>query len=172
LVVTHPLRKDVAELAEKLAAALRGAGVAVRISSGETRSLLRPDALVVGDEATGATADLVLALGGDGTVLRAAKVAAEADIPLLGVNFGKVGFLAEAETGELETVVSRLLDGEYSPSRSAPRWRSRPPAPMVRRRSPGPSTTSRSRRPSPPACWSSTSRSTAPGSRATAATAS
>jgi NAD+ kinase len=114
LVVTHPLREDVAELAEKLAAALRAAGVAVKICSGATQSLLRPDALRVGDEVTGDTADLVLALGGDGTVLRSAKIAAAADVPLLGVNFGKVGFLAEAELGELETVVQRLLDGEYT----------------------------------------------------------
>jgi NAD+ kinase len=119
LVVTHPLREDVAELAEKLAAALRSAGVAVRILTGEMRTLRRPDALIIGEagspgEETSATADLVLALGGDGTVLRSARLAAEADIPLLGVNFGKVGFLAEAETGELETVVSRLLEGDYS----------------------------------------------------------
>ena len=114
LVVTHPLREDVAELAEKLAAALRAAGVAVKICSGATQSLLRPDALRVGDQVSGDIADLVLALGGDGTVLRSAKIAAAADVPLLGVNFGKVGFLAEAETGELETVVSRLLDGEYT----------------------------------------------------------
>jgi NAD+ kinase len=119
LVVTHPLREDVAELAEKLAAALRAAGVAVKICSGATQSLMRPNTLVVSDatsatEAKADTADLVLALGGDGTVLRSAKMAAKADVPLLGVNFGKVGFLAEAETGELETVVSRLLDGEYT----------------------------------------------------------
>jgi NAD+ kinase len=114
LVVTHPLREDVAELAEKLAAALRAAGVAVKICSGATQSLMRPDALRVGDDVTGDTADLVLALGGDGTVLRSAKIAAAADVPLLGVNFGKVGFLAEAEIGELETVVARLLDGEYT----------------------------------------------------------
>ncbi|WP_232013762.1 NAD kinase [Glycomyces terrestris] len=116
LVVTHPLREDVAELAEKLAAALRSAGVAVRILTGEMRTLRRPDALLVVEEGDGpaATADLVLALGGDGTVLRSARLAAEADVPLLGVNFGKVGFLAEAETGELETVVSRLLEGDYS----------------------------------------------------------
>ncbi|WP_205323564.1 NAD kinase [Glycomyces sp. YM15] len=114
LVVTHPLREDVAELARKLAAALQAEGVAVKICSGATRSLLRPDALVIGDEVTGENADLVLALGGDGTVLRAARLAGEAQVPLLGVNFGKVGFLAEAETGELETVVSRLLDGEYT----------------------------------------------------------
>ncbi|MCH7229762.1 NAD kinase [Glycomyces sp. L485] len=113
LVVTHPLRQDVAELAEKIAAALREAGVAARILSGEVRSLTHPDALLVADEVSTATADIVLALGGDGTVLRSAKMAAEADVPLLGVNFGKVGFLAEAETGELETVVSRLLAGDY-----------------------------------------------------------
>ncbi|GAA1694173.1 NAD kinase [Glycomyces endophyticus] len=117
LVVTHPLREDVAELAEKLAAALRSAGVAVRIITGEMRTLNRPEALLVvgdgADEERGDVADLVLALGGDGTVLRSAKLAAKADVPLLGVNFGKVGFLAEAEIGELETVVSRLLEGDY-----------------------------------------------------------
>lgn len=114
LVVTHPLRQDVAELAEKIAAALREAGVAARILSGEVRSLGRPDALLVADEDSSEAADIVLALGGDGTVLRSAKMAAESDVPLLGVNFGKVGFLAEAETGELETVVSRLLEGDYT----------------------------------------------------------
>jgi len=110
LVVTHPLREDVAQLAEKLAAALHEAGVAARILPGDPDALCESGAVHI----EGASADLVLALGGDGTVLRSAKMAAEADIPLLGVNFGKVGFLAEAETGELETVVSRLLEGDYA----------------------------------------------------------
>ena len=110
LIVTHPLREDVAQLAEKLSAALHEAGVAARIHRGDPTALCESGAVVV----EGAPADLVLSLGGDGTVLRSAKMAAEADIPLLGVNFGKVGFLAEAETGELETVVSRLLEGDYS----------------------------------------------------------
>ncbi|GAB4005084.1 hypothetical protein GCM10029992_51890 [Glycomyces albus] len=114
LVITHPLREDVAELAEKISSALREAGVAARIRSGEIAALREPDAIMVGDDVSSAPADLVLALGGDGTVLRSARLAAEADVPLLGVNFGKVGFLAEAETGELETVVSRLLQGDYA----------------------------------------------------------
>ncbi len=114
LVVTHPFRRDVAEQAEKIVAALREADVAARILAGEVRSLDHPDALMVADGDSSAAADIVLALGGDGTVLRSAKLAAESDIPLLGVNFGKVGFLAEAETGELETVVSRLLEGDYT----------------------------------------------------------
>jgi NAD+ kinase len=110
LVVTHPTREDVAQLAEKLAAALHEAGVSTRIHPGDPNGLCESGAVAV----EGAPADLVLALGGDGTVLRSAKMAAEAEIPLLGVNFGKVGFLAEAETGELETVVSRLLEGDYA----------------------------------------------------------
>ncbi|WP_199035847.1 NAD kinase [Glycomyces salinus] len=114
LVITHPLREDVAELAEKISSALREAGVAASIRSGEVAALREPDAIMVGDDVSSAPADLVLALGGDGTVLRSARLAAEADVPLLGVNFGKVGFLAEAETGELETVVSRLLEGDYT----------------------------------------------------------
>ncbi|GAB3229556.1 NAD kinase [Glycomyces halotolerans] len=113
LVVTHPLREDVAELAEKVSLALREAGVASRVVSGEVSRLGRAEAIMVGD-GEAAAADLVLALGGDGTVLRSARLAAEADVPLLGVNFGRVGFLAEAETGELDTVVSRLLEGDYA----------------------------------------------------------
>ncbi|WP_100443931.1 NAD kinase [Glycomyces xiaoerkulensis] len=114
LVVTHPLREDVAELAEKIAAALRGAGVAARILTGRVASLGRAEAILVDDRGAAEPADLVLALGGDGTVLRSARLAAEAGVPLLGVNFGRVGFLAEAETGELETVVARLLEGDYN----------------------------------------------------------
>ncbi|WP_281276901.1 NAD kinase [Glycomyces buryatensis] len=114
LVVTHPLREDVAQLAEKIVAAFREAGVAAKILRADPSLLGLPDAVQVSDGASTVPADLVLALGGDGTVLRSAKMAAEADIPLLGVNFGKVGFLAEAETGELETVVERLLAGDYS----------------------------------------------------------
>lgn len=114
LVITHPLREDVAELAEKISAALREAGVAARIRSGQVAALREPGAIMVADDVSSAPADLVLALGGDGTVLRSARLAAEDDVPLLGVNFGKVGFLAEAETGELETVVSRLLEGDYT----------------------------------------------------------
>ena len=71
--------------------------------SGETETLLRElpstDALVV--------------LGGDGTFLRAARAVAEVDVPLLGINLGKVGFLSKAEAGELEEVLGRIVDGDY-----------------------------------------------------------
>lgn len=56
---------------------------------------------------------MVITLGGDGTILRAAEMVREVAIPLLGVNLGHVGFLAEAESDSLEETVRRALAGEY-----------------------------------------------------------
>jgi NAD+ kinase len=59
------------------------------------------------------TTDLLVVLGGDGTFLRAARSVIQVDVPMLGINLGKVGFLSKAEAGELERVLERLLAGEY-----------------------------------------------------------
>jgi NAD+ kinase len=58
--------------------------------------------------------DVLVVLGGDGTFLRAAQAVAQVDVPLLGINLGKVGFLSMAEAHELERVLARVLDGDYS----------------------------------------------------------
>ena len=59
------------------------------------------------------TADLLLCFGGDGTILHAAKDALTRDIPVLGVNMGSVGFMAELEHGELDQL-ARLVEGKYT----------------------------------------------------------
>ena len=59
------------------------------------------------------TTDILVVLGGDGTFLRAARAVAEVDVPLLGVNLGKVGFLSKVEADELETILGQLVAGEY-----------------------------------------------------------
>jgi NAD+ kinase len=64
------------------------------------------------------TTDLLVVLGGDGTFLRAARAVAQVDVPLLGINLGKVGFLSKAEAEELPAVLDKLYDGRY---RLAPR---------------------------------------------------
>jgi NAD+ kinase len=58
--------------------------------------------------------DILVVLGGDGTFLRAARAVIQVDVPLIGINLGKVGFLSKAEAGELESVLSRLVAGEYT----------------------------------------------------------
>jgi NAD+ kinase len=57
--------------------------------------------------------DFLITLGGDGTILRAARVAAEHSVPILGLNLGRVGFLAEMERGDWPEKLSRVLQGEY-----------------------------------------------------------
>jgi NAD+ kinase len=61
-----------------------------------------------------ASTDVLVVLGGDGTLLRAARAVIEVDVPLLGVNLGKIGFLSKVEANELETVLASLKAGAYS----------------------------------------------------------
>jgi NAD+ kinase len=58
-------------------------------------------------------AGLVLTLGGDGTFLHGARVAAPRGIPILGVNLGRLGFLTEVDAHQLEEGLSRFFDGSY-----------------------------------------------------------
>ncbi len=57
--------------------------------------------------------ELVLVLGGDGTFLRAAELARNAEIPVLGINLGRIGFLAEAEAEAIDTVLEHVVDRSY-----------------------------------------------------------
>jgi NAD+ kinase len=59
------------------------------------------------------TTDILVVLGGDGTFLRAARAVAEVDVPILGVNLGKVGFLSKVEANELEGILAQLVAGEF-----------------------------------------------------------
>ncbi len=58
----------------------------------------------------GTELEAVLVLGGDGTILRAAELARGTGAPLIGVNFGHVGFLAETEREQVDEVVRRIAD--------------------------------------------------------------
>lgn len=60
------------------------------------------------------TSDVLVVLGGDGTFLRAAQAVALVDVPLLGVNLGKMGFLSKAEAHQLEPVLVQLIEGDFT----------------------------------------------------------
>lgn len=57
--------------------------------------------------------EIVIVLGGDGTFLRAAELAYPADVPVLGINLGHIGFLAEAEANRVDEVMRQLIDRDY-----------------------------------------------------------
>ncbi|MBF8289260.1 MAG: kinase [Chloroflexi bacterium] len=58
--------------------------------------------------------DVLIVLGGDGTFLRAARAVADVDVPLLGINVGKVGFLSKVEAGDLVRTLDQLQAGAFS----------------------------------------------------------
>ena len=60
------------------------------------------------------TTDVLVVLGGDGTFLRAARAVVRDDVPLLGINVGKVGFLSKVEAVDLEKVLELLLAGRFT----------------------------------------------------------
>ena len=114
LVLAHTGRESARRSATQVIEQLTAAGVAVRVTEAEVPALECVGATVVpaGPEAA-ADAELVIVLGGDGTLLRAAELARPAGTPLIGVNLGHVGFLAEAEPDGLTQTVDSLLAGEY-----------------------------------------------------------
>ena len=57
--------------------------------------------------------DALVVLGGDGTFLRAARAVAEVDVPIMGINSGKIGFLSKAEAVQLEAVLAMLAEGAF-----------------------------------------------------------
>src|SRR6185437_2492015 len=111
LVTAHTGRENALRSARFVTERLLAAGIAVRTLAGEF-SAPGAEQVPVSDEAA-AGAELVMVLGGDGTLLRAAEFSRPAGVPLIGVNLGHVGFLAEAEPEGLADTVDHLVAGEY-----------------------------------------------------------
>jgi NAD+ kinase len=93
----HLRARRIRMLLDAEAAHLLGAGVGTAISVAEI----------------GACCDLVIVIGGDGTLLHAARTLAEYAVPLVGINLGRLGFLVDVSPGEMESVLDPILDGEY-----------------------------------------------------------
>jgi NAD+ kinase len=112
LVMAHTGRENALRKARLVAGRLSAAGIGVRVLADEAADLDFADAEEAGPDAA-AGAELVIVLGGDGTLLRGAELARPAGVPLIGVNLGHVGFLAEAEPDGLADTVDRLVAKQY-----------------------------------------------------------
>src|SRR5580692_2344055 len=110
LVTAHTGRQNAVHKARLVAERLTAAGITVRVLKSEAQQLDLSGA-EESDEARGA--ELIIVLGGDGTLLRGAELARPDGVPLIGVNLGHVGFLAEAEPDGLADTVDRLVARQY-----------------------------------------------------------
>jgi NAD+ kinase len=115
LLVVHTGRESTIRTAERVAERFHNAGVKLRVLDIEARELDSScgNSVVRADDNAARGTELVFVLGGDGTLLRAAELARPAGVPVLGVNLGHVGFLAEADSHALDDAVARVLEGEY-----------------------------------------------------------
>lgn len=114
LLVTHTGRRRSMEHARAVATDLIAAGFEVRVIADEAADLDLPGVVPVSGMAAVDGVEIVFALGGDGTFLRAAELARPAKAPLLGINLGKVGFLAEAEIDDLDQAVRHVVRRSYT----------------------------------------------------------
>ncbi len=114
LLAVHTGRRDIVELARTSATRLLRKGIGVRMLDDEAPALDIPGAQVVpADECAAQEAEIVMVFGGDGTFLRAAELARFTDAALMGVNLGRVGFLAETEPEAVEETLTAIEDCEY-----------------------------------------------------------
>jgi NAD+ kinase len=117
LVLAHTGREVAGRVASDFCTRLVDAGVGVRLLADEapdlTEEACRDADLVSTDERAAHGCELVVVFGGDGTILRGAELARPAGVPLLGVNLGHVGFLAEADLDQMEVTVQHVLERTY-----------------------------------------------------------
>src|SRR5256885_774745 len=106
-LVVHGGRRGALEATEKLSAWLRDRGVKTCSLEGEAPQAdeERPS------DSFGDGLDLVISVGGDGTLLRAALLANRNDVPLLGVKVGRLGFLTEVEPEDAPDLLAEVLEG-------------------------------------------------------------
>ncbi len=115
LLVAHTGRAATAHAARHVVRRLQGAGVEVRVLADEAEDIGLTGVRVCAYDGTAAAGtEVVLVLGGDGSILRSAELAREARVPLLGVNLGRVGFLAAAESEDLHDTVGLVLDRAFT----------------------------------------------------------
>jgi len=114
LLVVHTGRPAGVRIARLVAERLGEAGVGVRVLESEAGDLNCPGAVEQPASPEAADgAEMVLVIGGDGTLLRAAELARPVGAPLFGVNLGHVGFLAETEPDALTDAVDHVLARRY-----------------------------------------------------------
>jgi NAD+ kinase len=118
-VVVHPARPGARQLSTELAGWAAAHDVRLYALAAERRCFedQPADTVFRAEDGFAAGLDLVVALGGDGTLLRAAGLCLRHEVPVLGVNLGRLGFLTEVEPGDLRAALDAVHAGRYSTER-------------------------------------------------------
>ena len=118
LVVVHAHRDETVDAAERVVEALVAAGARPVLAADDRDALAqeRPafaDIAALGEDVPVEDIELAIVLGGDGTILRAAELVRDGTAPVLGINMGHVGFLAEIERDDMDDAMRRVIARDY-----------------------------------------------------------
>ncbi|MEV0748703.1 NAD kinase [Streptomyces sp. NBC_01220] len=115
-LLAHTGRPAAIRSAELVVQGLLRSGLGVRVLTTEAADLPLPQSVETVTDTPEAVngCELLIVLGGDGTLLRGAELSRASGVPMLGVNLGRVGFLAEAERDDLDKVVDRVVTRAYT----------------------------------------------------------
>ncbi|PVE61889.1 NAD kinase [Microbacterium testaceum] len=118
LLVVHARRDDTVHAAERILTAVRSAGATPVVSAEDRPELAERLSLdgvaTLGVDVSIEDVELAIVLGGDGTILRAAEIVRGGTAPILGINMGHVGFLAEIERDDMDDAVRRVIARDYT----------------------------------------------------------
>ncbi len=112
-VLMHDQKSNIEEIAQNVAEKLQNAGISAAAEPWLYQRMAATGRKIF-DADGPEDCQAVLAVGGDGTLLRANALAMSLDLPLLGVNVGRVGFLAELEKEQMEAAFEKLARDEYT----------------------------------------------------------
>jgi NAD+ kinase len=118
-IIGNSLKSDFSSVLFDLIQALNDAGISIIVcdkieSFVDVKHTKLPSLRVADLKATGNESDIIISIGGDGTMLASAATAHEFDKPVVGINIGKLGFLAEVSTEKIREFTESLKNGEYT----------------------------------------------------------
>ena len=111
-LILHHRRAQAIEQATDLVAWLESEGHKIKVPT-EDAEVAGLERFAVEESAFAEGLDVAVSLGGDGSILRAVELTSEFDVPLLGVNYGELGYLAAIEPADAKAAISTFLSGEY-----------------------------------------------------------
>jgi len=113
VLVTHPGRPEAVDVGKEFVGLLDRAGLSVRVPESDAELYADAPVQPVPVQRLLEDAQIIVVLGGDGTILSGAEQARGSGVPMLGLNLGHVGFLAEAEPNELSEVADAIVNHSY-----------------------------------------------------------
>ena len=111
----NPDKAEIAGAVARVVARCRREGLAT-VAQQDLATLVDAETRICSSAELARLADVIIAFGGDGTMLRAARSLDDSRTPLLGINLGALGYLTDVPLSELDEALDRLLAGDYTPT--------------------------------------------------------